>query len=651
MNRRISAAFLFVTLLMCAASVAAQTTQFTQHGNLGFSASGQYDFQLKLYDTPAVGTGTQQGTTTQTLNVTVTNGDFTLTLDFGATVFTGGELFLETGYRVAGGGAFTVLSPREKITAVYANRSLSAAAADNATQLGGLPSSAYIQNTTSQQAGNFNVAGNGTAGGTLSGNTVAAATQYNLNGSRILTGNVDSTFVGYLAGGSITSGFSNTFVGSQAGRLTSTGYRNSFFGTQAGQVNTFGVANSFFGSAAGFSNTTGNGNAFFGESAGIANTSGFSNSLFGSGAGAALTTGSNNAFFGTAAGSRATSDYNAFFGVASGQATTTGGGNAFLGGGSGYNNTTGQSNTFIGTNAGFTNTTGNSNTLVGSGANVASSNLTNAIAIGVNAQVSQSNALVLGSINGVNGATADTNVGIGTTAPAARLHVSGAGIVRARVNSDANGGLALTINNQPKWSVATTSGSQFQIYNDATGQNAVWITSSNNYVGIGTSSPQDRLHVEGGLLANGYLRLGLIGSGGVSYLCVNNSFQISYCSSSLRSKTNVAPLAAGLNLVDRLQPITFNWKASGEPDLGLGAEDVAKVEPLLVIHNAKGEVEGVKYDRVAVVLLNAVKEQQAQLKEQQQQIEAMKRIICLDHPQADMCEASPRPLKVSEVKP
>lgn len=51
-------------------------------------------------------------------------------------------------------------------------------------------------------------------------------------------------------------------------------------------------------------------------------------------------------------------------------------------------------------------------------------------------------------------------------------------------------------------------------------------------------------------------------------------------------------------------------------DLGLGAEDVAAIEPLLVTYNAKGEVEGVKYDRIGVVLVNAVKEQQAEISSQ-----------------------------------
>src|SRR5206468_5051858 len=67
---------------------------------------------------------------------------------------------------------------------------------------------------------------------------------------------------------------------------------------------------------------------------------------------------------------------------------------------------------------------GTANTIIGVSADVGSGNLTNATAIGANALVTQGKSLVLGSISGVNGATSDTNVGIGTTAPNAKLQVT-----------------------------------------------------------------------------------------------------------------------------------------------------------------------------------------------------------------------------------
>jgi len=79
--------------------------------------------------------------------------------------------------------------------------------------------------------------------------------------------------------------------------------------------------------------------------------------------------------------------------------------------------------------------------------------------------------------------------------------------------------------------------------------------------------------------------------------------EIAICNfSSLRYKKNLAPFRGGMEILNRLRPISFTWKANGSRDFGLGAEDVAKVEPLLVTHNDKGEIEGVKYDRLNVVL-------------------------------------------------
>jgi hypothetical protein len=74
--------------------------------------------------------------------------------------------------------------------------------------------------------------------------------------------------------------------------------------------------------------------------------------------------------------------------------------------------------------------------------------LTNSTAIGSNAQVTTSNSMVLGSINGVNGATSSTNVGIGTTAPSHVLHVletGNDGAVSGLYVNESNAGQAVTI--------------------------------------------------------------------------------------------------------------------------------------------------------------------------------------------------------------
>ncbi|MGC3959866.1 MAG: tail fiber domain-containing protein [Verrucomicrobiota bacterium] len=94
----------------------AQGTAFTYQGRLqdgSNPATGNYDLQFALYDAATAGTQ-QSGTWTQ-LAQGVTNGLFTVTLDFGS-FFPGADRWLELGVRTNGGGAFTTLAPRQKLT-------------------------------------------------------------------------------------------------------------------------------------------------------------------------------------------------------------------------------------------------------------------------------------------------------------------------------------------------------------------------------------------------------------------------------------------------------------------------------------------------------------------------------------------------------
>jgi len=459
-------------------------------------------------------------------------------------------------------------------------------------------SASYIKNSTGQQtSANFNISGNGTAGGRLTGGIVNATDHYEIAGFKVLTAELANanTFVGFTGQG----GNNNSFLGQNAG-LDNTGTDNSFFGAFAGgSVMQSGSQNAFFGTQAGNSNTSGAGNSFFGYATGADNLDGGGNS---------------------------------FFGNFSGLRNTSGQSNAFFGGDAGDHNSMGDKNTFVGTAAGNTNTTGGSNTMLGYIANGGANNLTNATAIGANAFVSQSNSLVLGSINGVNGANADTNVGIGTTAPTFKLTVSDPLNTGLRVATASTGGTVASFGGNGAFEIDKpgAAGGRLKVF-------------ENGLVTIGVSGVGGDLTVFGNTLLNtvtvaNAATLNVLGSAGSTSLCRNASNQISTCSSSLRYKQNIHAFASGLALIDRLRPVTFNWKANNEPDLGLVAEEVAKAEPLLVTRNDKGEIEGVKYDRVAVVLLNAVQEQQRLIQQQQHQIEALTKLVCSTHRKAKGCQ-------------
>lgn len=109
---------LFASILVASLAAHAQGTAFTYQGRLqnnGVPANGAYDLQFSLRDA-AVG-GNPVGGTNSIAPVAVSNGLFTVTLDFGAGIFTGGERWLEIGVKSNGvAGAHTPLTPLQRLT-------------------------------------------------------------------------------------------------------------------------------------------------------------------------------------------------------------------------------------------------------------------------------------------------------------------------------------------------------------------------------------------------------------------------------------------------------------------------------------------------------------------------------------------------------
>jgi hypothetical protein len=94
----------------------------------------------------------------------------------------------------------------------------------------------------------------------------------------------------------------------------------------------------------------------------------------------------------------------------------------------------------------------------------------------------------------------------------------------------------------------------------------------------------------------------------------------------------------GLDTIKRLMPITFDWQGTGLHDVGFSGEEVAAVDQLLVTHADNGSVGMVKHDRIAAVLVSAVKEQQEIIEAQQAEINALKLFICTQTPSAEFCK-------------
>ena len=125
---------LFLVLYIGSGSAEAQTNEFTYQGKLTDAgmASVTYDFEFRLCAGNITCGPPFLLESIQRLNVPVTNGIFTVTLNFNAVYFNGNSRYLEIWVRRNSNENWTTLSPSQKITsAPYSIKSLNASSADS----------------------------------------------------------------------------------------------------------------------------------------------------------------------------------------------------------------------------------------------------------------------------------------------------------------------------------------------------------------------------------------------------------------------------------------------------------------------------------------------------------------------------------------
>jgi trimeric autotransporter adhesin len=368
------------------------------------------------------------------------------------------------------------------------------------------------------------------------------------NALKNLTTGAANTAVGWYSLFTDTSGSFNTGVG--AGTLVlNTGDDNTATGVAALLLNTTGADNTANGTATLVNNSTGGNNTAVGSFALNSNSTAFNNTAVGAGALRANTTGQSN----TATG------------VGALISNIDGGGNTATGVFALNANDHGALNTATGVAALQSNTAGDDNTAMGAGA-------LNFNTIGSENTAVGQNALQ----NNIDGSE-NTAIGVGALA--------------ANLNSNAN------------TAIGTLAGGnitgQFNICIGA----GVQGVGGDNTIRIGDNLPDtqgDSACYIGGI----YNQLGEPAT--FTSVGIDALGKLATASSSRRFKRDIKPMDEVSEAILALKPVTFHYKRDSKntPCFGLIAEEVAEVDPDLVVRDKDGEISTVRYDQVNAMLLN-----------------------------------------------
>jgi hypothetical protein len=314
--------------------------------------------------------------------------------------------------------------------------------------------------------------------------------------------------------------------------------------------------------------------------------------------------------------------------------------NTAIGAGALFSNTAGAQNTATGESALFSNTTGNANTANGANALVHNVDGDSNTANGNGALASNTT----GNFNAAIGASALLNNTIGgrnTAIGRSALSLNTTGNFNT-----ANGYQALFNNTTGNFNIAlgssagaslTTGDSNIDIGN-------VGFPGESATIRIG--GPQTKTFIAG-------IR-GVTTGGTAIPVLIDGNGQLGTLSSARRFKKEIQPMDNTSEAVLSLRPVTFHYKSdnTNTPQFGLIAEEVAEVNPDLVVRDENGDIYTVRYEAVNAMLLNEslkehkkVEELEANAASQQKQIEAL--IAGLQKVSAQLEASKPAPQVVN----
>ena len=363
----------------------------------------------------------------------------------------------------------------------------------------------------------------------------------------------------------ISDSLANTAMGTDAllnVNLGESGCHNTASGEDALYSDTSGSYNTATGFSSLYSNTTGNNNTAAGYDSLYSNSAGNNNTA----------AGYNSLYYNSTGNNNTADGYNSLYYNSTGSNNTAAGMDAL------YSNTTGGGNTAAGYEALYTNTAGTYNTASGDGA------------LYHNTTGQQNTAAGVYALHSNRSGTTNTSIGV----DALYGNTSGS----SNIAQGYKAGYNLTTGN----------------YNIDIGN--LGVAAESGVIRIGTAAQQVQTFIAG-------INNSTVTGAGVVVDPVSG--QLGVLASSERFKTAILPMGLDTAKLAQLRPVSFRLKsdAKGTRQFGLIAEEVAEVYPELVIRNASGRIDGVRYDELAPMLLNEVQQQQTKIAAQSEEMRAM----------------------------
>ena len=445
-----------------------------------------------------------------------------------------------------------------------------------------------------------------------------------------------SVGAGALALDSGIGASTNTAVGTAAMILNLSGSGNTAVGTNALVFNSVASDNTAVGSFALYNNdSTGNGagtlNTAVGGLALLHNTDGGSNTAVGRDALEQNQTGNVNTAVGFAALTQ-----------------NTAGGNTAVGASALSNNDTGSGNNAFGYQALELNVDGDGNLAMGHAALFSNVSALGNIAIGNQALFkNDSDAAGTAAFNTAIGASAlfnnvdgDSNTAVGFEAGEGITGVQNVAV--GLLDTSINPGITSGNNNVVVGTNAgagITIGSFNTIVGDAAGT-SINTFNNNIYIGQSVNPPgplaeSDTIRIADSSPSVGGPATSQVFFGGIfganvgaagSPVQISTNGQLGTLVSSARFKKDIDPMRKSSEAIFSLRPVTFHYKGdeTNLPQFGLIAEDVAKVNPALIIMDKEGKPLTVRYEQINAMLLNEFLKEHRKVEEQQASIAELK---------------------------